>query len=228
MDKEYFRPKKILLLFCILITYTCFPQAQFKNVVKKYFRTHPLETRFSTFILSLHEDPWFTIKEEDRRTDSTFYYLNGVYKNYNPFLYTPKELRLTLSEMQITHVDSLKTLDTIITLQLMGISDSTLTGKKMVEKEFKRFHNNHGDRFSNNTYYPFISKNGETVAEMYNYFVAPFSIAPITTAWGIQEETHQYVFTVTLRFKVTQNIATFIVSPDQLLNLRGLSESEIE
>ena len=218
--------KKTLLVFCILTVHTSFSQSQFKYVVKKYFRTHPLQTRFSTFIISLHKDPWFTIDEEDRRTDSSFYYLSGIYKNYNPLQFTPTELRLVLSEMQIVHQDSLKTLDTIMTLQLMGITDSSAAGKKMVEKEFKRFHNNHEDRFSNSTYYSFKSKNGETIAEIYNYYVSPFSVAPITIAWGFKDETHQHTFTVSFRFKVTQNFATFIVSPDQLLNLHYLLETE--
>jgi hypothetical protein len=217
MDKGFFM-KKILFLFCILIAYTSFSQAQFKYVIKKYFRTHPLEMKFSSFILSLHKDPWFTIDEENRRTDSTFFYLRGTYKNYNPLQYTPKELRLVIAEMQIVHEDSLKTLDTIMSLQLMGIADSSVASKKMVEKEFKRFHNNHADRFSNNNYNSYKSKDGDIVAEIHNYFVSPFAIAPITIAWGVQTETHQYLFTITLRFKVNENHATFIMSPEQLLD----------
>lgn len=208
--------KKILLIFCILIAYTSFSQVQFKYVVKKYFRTHPLEMRFSSFILSLHEDPWFTIDAEYRRTDSTFFYLSGTYKNYNPFQYTPIELRLVLAEMEIIHEDSLKTLDTIMNLQLMGITDSSIAGKKMVEKEFKRFHNNQADRFSNNKYNSYKSKDGRTVAEIYSYFISPLSIPPITIAWGIVPETKQHAFTITIRFKVKENTAIYIISPGEL------------
>ena len=228
MGKRHFLLKKILLLPGILIAYSGFSQPQFKYVVKKYFRVHPLETRFSTFLKSLHKDPWFTIDEESRRTDSTFFYLSGTYKNYNPFKYTPQELRLVVAEMQIVHQDSSKTLDTIITLQLIGTTDSSAAGKKKVEKEFKRFHNNHEDRFSNSTYYSFKSKDGITVAEIYNYFISPFPVSPITIAWGIQAETHQHLFAVTLRFKVKENIPTFILSPDQLLNLQLLLQSDLE
>jgi hypothetical protein len=172
--------------------------------------------KFSTFLLSLHKDPWFTIDAEDRRTDSSFYYLTGTYKNYNPFQYTPNELRLVVAEMEIIHEDSLKTADTILNLQLMGISDSSVAGKKMVEKEFKRFHNNHADRFSRNTYNSYKSKDGDTVAEIYSYFVSSFSIAPIVIAWGILPETHQYSFTITFRFKVKENNAIYIISPGEL------------
>lgn len=208
--------KKFLLIFCVLIAYNSFSQVQLKYVVNKYFRTHPLEMRFSSFILSLHKDPWFTIDEEDRRTDSSFFYLSGTYKNYNPFQYTPKELRLVLAEMEIIHDDSLKTPDTIMNLQLMGVTDSGVMNKKVVEKEFKRFNNNNDGRFSSNTYNSFKAKDGSTIAEVNNYFVFPYTIAPITIAWGILPESNQYSFTITLRFKVKENIAVFIVNPDQL------------
>ena len=182
-------------------------QSQLPFVVKKYFRVHPLEMKFSSFILSLHKDPWLTIDVENRRTDSTFYYLSGTYKNYNPLQYTPKELRLVLAEIDIIHDDRFKTTDTIMNLQLMGVMDSGLTSQKMVQREFKRFHTNHEGRFSSHTYNSFKAKDGSITAEIYNYFVSPFSIAPITIAWGILPEFNQYSFTITLRFKVKENMA---------------------
>ncbi len=36
-------------------------------------------------------------------------------------------------------------------LQLLAISDSGAVNSKLVEKEFKRFHNSQADRFSSNT-----------------------------------------------------------------------------
>ena len=126
--------KKILHIFFILIAGTSYSQNPLQSISKTYLRTNPFDIRFSSFIASLQQDPWFTIDAEDRRTDSSFYYLTGTYKNYNPFQYTPNELRLVVAEMEIIHEDSLKTADTILNLQLMGISDSNVAGKKMVEK----------------------------------------------------------------------------------------------
>ena len=140
--------KKFLFPLFILIVNTGYSQNPIKSVLKTYFRVHPFEMKFSSFVISLQKDPWFTIENYSRRTDTTFFYLTGTYKNFNPFRYIPKELRLTVAEMEIIHEDSLKTHDTIMNLQLMGITDSMVTGKKMVEKEFKRFHNNHGKKIS--------------------------------------------------------------------------------
>ena len=208
--------KKILFSLFILIVNTGYSQNPIKSVLKNYFRAHPFEIRFSSFIASLQQDPWFTLETYDRRTDTSFFFLTGTYKNFNPFHFPPEELRLVLAEMEIIHEDSLKTHDTIMNLQLIGITDSNLTSKKMVEKEFKRFHNNQEDRFSSNTYNSHKSKDGNTILEMYNYFVSPFSIAPVTIAWGIMPETNQYAFTITIRFKVKENTAIYIIGPGEL------------
>jgi len=208
--------KKILFSLFILIVNTGYSQNPIKSVLKNYFRAHPFEIRFSSFIASLQQDPWFTLETYDRRTDTSFFFLTGTYKNFNPFHFPPEELRLVLAEMEIIHEDSLKTHDTIMNLQLIGITDSNLTSKKMVEKEFKRFHNNQEDRFSSNTYNSHKSKDGNTILEIYNYFVSPFSIAPVTIAWGIMPGTNQYAFTITIRFKVKENTAIYIIGPGEL------------
>jgi len=207
--------KKILLPFFILIVSTSYSQNPLQSLLKTYFRSHPFDMRFSSFIASLQQDTWFTIETYDRRTDTSFFYLTGTYKNFNPFHYPSNEIRLVLAEQVIIHTDSLKTHDTIMNLQLMGISDSGAVNSKFVEKEFKRFHKNQADRFSSDTYDTFEEKNGRITAEIYNYFVSPFSIAPITIARGILPDTNQYAFTITIRFKVKENMATYIVSPGE-------------
>jgi len=204
----------ISFTFCALSNLNA--QNPLQPLLKTYFRTHPFDIRFSSFIASLQQDPWFTIETYDRRTDTSFFYLTGTYKNFNPFHYPAKELRLVLAEQEIIHTDSLKTHDTIMSLQLLGISDTGAINSKFVEKEFKRFHKNQSDRFSSNAHDTFKGKNASITAEIYNYFVSPFSIAPITIAWGILPDTNQYAFTITIRFKVKENMATYIVSPDEL------------
>ena len=207
--------KKILLPFFILIVGTGNSQYPAESLIKTYFRTHPFDMRFSSFIASLQQDPWFTIETYSRRTDTTFFYLTGTYKNFNPFRYPPQELRLVLAEEEIIHTDSLKTRDTIMNLQLLGIIDSGKVNSKLVEKEFNRFHKNQVDRFSNYTHNSYEKNDGSISAEINNYFVSPYSIAPITVAWGLMPETYQCAFTITIRFKVKENKATYIVSPSE-------------
>ena len=208
--------RKILFPLFILLVSTGHSQNPIQSALKNYFRTHPFDMKFSSFITSLKQDPWFTIDTYGRRTDTSFFFITGTYKNFNPFRFVPKELRLIVAEEEIVHGDSLQTHDTIMNLQLLAISDSGEINSKLVEKEFKRFHNNQASRFSSNTSNSFKEKDGSLTVKVYNYFVSPFSIAPVTIAWGILPETNQYVFTITIRFKVKENTAVYIISPGEL------------
>jgi len=208
--------KKILFPLFILIVNTGYSQNPIQPVLKNYFRTHPFDMKFSSFITSLQQDPWFTIDTYGRRTDTSFFFLTGTYKNFNPFRFVPTELRLIVAEEEIVHTDSLKTQDTIMSLQLLAISDSGEVNSKIVEKEFKRFHNNQEKRFSSSTSNSYKEKDGSLTTRSYNYFVSPFSIAPVTIAWGILPGSNQYAFVITIRFKVKENSAMYVVSPGEL------------
>ena len=185
------------------------------KVTKDYFRSQPLSQRFSSFITSLQKDPWFTVENYERRTDSTFFYMSGTYKNFNPFRYETKEIRLIIAEEEFIHVDSLHTKDTIINLQLMGITDTNAKNAGQVQKEFKRFDRIYRADFGS-AVYNYASQQGVTTAEMYNYFFPTLAISPVTTAWGQLTDTHQYTFTMTIRFKLKENEAIFILYPGGL------------
>ena len=208
--------KKFLLPLFILIVSTGYSQYPAASLIKTYFRAHPFDMKFSSFIASLQQDPWFTIETYGRRTDTSFFFITGTYKNFNPFRFVPKELRLIVAEEEIIHNDSLKTHDTIMNLQLLAISDSGETNSKLVEKEFKRFHNSQADRFSSNTSNSYKEKDGSLTTKAYNYFVSSYSIAPVTIAWGVLPGSNQYALIITIRFKVKENSAVYIMSPGEL------------
>jgi len=216
MGKRHFLMKRILFPLFILIASTGYSQNPIQSTLKNYFRTHPFDMKFSSFIASLQQDPWFTVETYGRRTDTSFFFITGTYKNFNPFRFIPKEIRLIVAEEEIVHTDSLKTYDTIMNLQLLAISDSGEINSKIVEKEFKRFHNNQADRFSSNTSNSYKEKDGSLTTKSYNYFVSPFLIAPLTIAWGILPGSTQYAFIITIRFKVKENTAIYFVSPGEL------------
>ena len=201
--------KRILFAVLLLAASTVYSQSPIDVISNTYFRTHPFNTKFSSFVNSLQQDPWFTIQEYLLRTDTSFFFLTGTYKNFNPFRYGPKELRLVVAEEEIIHADSLKTHDTVINLQLMGIADSGIANGKAVEREFRRFHNQQANLFSSNTH-QLLPERGE----IYNYFIFQYAISPVTIAWGVVEN-NQYTFTITIRFKLKENMATFILLPGE-------------
>jgi hypothetical protein len=193
-------------------------QGPLQPVLKTYFRSHPFDIRFSTFITSLQKDPWFTIDTYNRRTDSNFFFLSGHYKNFNPFRFVPNEIRLVIAEKEIIHTDSLHTTDTIIMIQLIAIADSTPDSRKAVAKEFKHFNTSKGKSFSSSTYKKF-DNNGEIFSEINNYFIYPFQVAPVTTTWGFLPGSADYMFAIIIRFKIKENIADLIIAPDDPVNL---------
>jgi len=205
--------KKTIILFFVFIPLLINAQSPLEPVLKSYFRTHPFDTRFSSFIISLQQDPWFTIKDYNRRTDSTFFFLSGTYKNFNPFHFQPKEVKLIVAEQEFVHSDSLQTLDTIINIQLLGIADTNILSQPLIAKEYSRFFRKYSPGFWKSTYEK--GEQGNKIAsEVSNLFVFPFLISPITVAWGHMPVTKEYVFTITLRCKVKQNIADLILTPD--------------
>ena len=201
--------KKLVVFICMIIALSSYSQNPLESILKTYFRAHPFDIRFSSFVTSLQKDPWFTVETYDRRTDSSFFFLTGTYQNFNPFRFLPKELKLVVAEEEITYTDSLKTHDTIINLQIMGLTDTGIVNSKAVEKEFKRFHNNQAGRFSNSVHQTF-----EGTGEVNYYFISPLSIPPVSIAWG-RIETNQYTVTITLRFKLKENMANYIVAPGE-------------
>lgn len=205
--------KKYLLIIFTLSSIYAGSQSPLHPMLKTYFRAHPFDSKFSSFIQSLQKDPWFTIDAYDRRTDSSLFYLSGTYKNFNPFRYAVQELRLIIAEEIMVYADSLKTMDTIINLQLLGISENVPDAQKMVEKEFKRFKTSQSKNYYETTYKNF-QQNGTIVAELNNYFVFPYSISPVSTAWGHMPDTKQFTFTITIRFKVDGNVAGLINPPE--------------
>jgi len=196
--------KKILAPIFITITVASYSQNPIEPVVKSYFRINPFNMRFDNFIAELQKDRWFKVKTYQPRTDSTFLFMEGTYKYFNPFRFIPEELKFTMIEKEFVHMDS-HARDTVIYMQLSGITDPGIPNKKVVQKEFNRFHANQSESFQGYHTYQSFEEKGKIVAELYNYFISP-SVEPITIAWGSLPETNQYTFTLTICFKVKQNV----------------------
>lgn len=208
--------KKLFLytIFVHCVSIALPAQNQIQSISKAYLRTHPFDSKFSTFILNLQKDPWFKVAEYNRRTNSSFFFLKGTYQNFNPFRFKPTTLTLIVAEEEIIHTDSLQTHDTIMNLQLIGMIDGNLAVDKTVEKELKKFHQAYAARFDDFTTRT-LKWEEKTTGEIYSYFISPLSIAPVTIAWGILPNTNQYSFTIIIRFKVAQNQAVYILQPGE-------------
>jgi hypothetical protein len=144
--------KKIYPLLLLFISTAAQSQEPVQKITKNYFRSDPFASEFSSFLKHLLNDPTIKNKEVFQRTDTSLFFMHGVYTTYNPFFFKPKQVEITLTEIEIKYVDSLPDKDTIMVYQLIAISEDNIEGLKDVKREFEKLHNKFNKSFSKNSY----------------------------------------------------------------------------
>ena len=205
--------KKIFFIVFILINPFLYGQDVLMQVAKNYFRSNPFDREFSQFLSHIMNDPSLTNSTVNKRTDTTFFYLRGDYTHHNPFFFKAKRTSVVVGEKEIVLNDSLELLDTIVTYQVAGYTDGGKEGEQDVKEEFERFDKKYLKKFIKNDYTEL--KVGSNVnGAIRNYFVRYSFLAPLSIAWQKIVASNENVFVITLRFKVSGNVATLPVTPD--------------
>ena len=109
--------------------------------------------------------------------------------------------------------DSLQLYDTIITYQVAGYTDGDKEGEQDVKDEFERFDKKYLKKFIKHDYTELKVGNNVNGA-IRNYFVRYSFLAPLSVAWQKITASNENVFVITLRFKVSGNVATLPVTAD--------------
>lgn len=200
--------KTLLTLFITSFYFTSsFAQEGLYQFSKIYFRSNPFAGSFSGFLNHLLNDPSLVEKETKKRTDTSLFYVSGLYKKYNPFFFLPKKVQILLQEASVNYGDSL-TNDTIFIYQLVAYADGTEKGEQEVKREFDKIHRVFNKKFYNSNYQEL--KNGESPGRVHNYFVAYSTLAPATILWTKLD--NEFVLIITLRFKASENKAVLAAS----------------
>jgi hypothetical protein len=185
------------------------------QVAKNYFRSNPFVREFSQFLNHLMGDPTLSNPIISKRTDSTFFYLRGDYTHHNPFFFKAKRTTVVIAEKELIVNDSLQLLDTIITYQVAGYTEGGKEGEEEVRKEFERFDHKYIRKFVKNDFTELKAGN-QVNGAVRNYFVNYSFLAPLSVAWQKITANNENVFVITLRFKVSGNVAVLPVTPDSL------------
>ena len=120
--------KNLLLLILALFIYcSSFAQDGLLQFTKSYFRSNPFIGEFSGFLKHLMNDPDLEDKKTFRRTDTSLFYFSGVYTNYNPFFFKPRQIAVTLEETAAQFSES-GVIDTILVYHLLAYADGTSKG----------------------------------------------------------------------------------------------------
>ena len=208
--------RKIYTLFIPLFVLTIASQAQdgLFQFTNNYFRHDPWQGSFSGFLQRLMSDPNLENKAQRQRTDTTLFYFQADYRQYNPFFFKPERVQVILEQSELSYDDSLARKDTIFLYQLVAYAPDSEEGRRDIKKEFEKIHRKYNRRFFESNYNE--SKEGETViGASHNYFLAIALLSPLSVSWGRIESSKQLVLVLTLRIKSRENRA---VLPAPLYN----------
>src|SRR5690606_34762955 len=134
--------RNVISLVVLLCSFTSADtQPTLDKVIDKYFRVNPLNRPFHLFLSQVINDTAFTIARLEKRTDTSLFYMQGNYKNFNPFSFKTQVVQLIIADYIVKDDSSQKNIDTLITCR---ISATTLPAagkyqKEQVRNEYKVF-----------------------------------------------------------------------------------------
>jgi hypothetical protein len=188
------------VLFCCLLH----SQEIVFKITREYFRSDPFRGEFSSFINHLFNDPSLTDKITEKRTDSSLFYFQGTYINYNPFFFKPKRVEVILTEIEVD-LDSLGK-DTIYTYQLLAYTDNSKEGTEEVKKEFDKIFKHYKNGFTRNAYDespPESKYKGVTC----NFFDRQHAVSPFALSRYDATESKEACLMLTIRLDTYDNRA---------------------
>ena len=197
--------KKILAIVACCLTISAYSQRKLQKAIHNYYRYDPFERSFSNFISNLINDPALTNKTIVKRTDSTFFFFKGEYKDHNPFGFKAIRTEVRLAEMEVQRTDSIPKNDTIMAYQIIGYTYKTGNGIQSVKSEFARFDRKYGDDFADKATSDLL-EGGHVEGMTCNYFLNNSNISPLTITWG-NVSNGESVFVVTIRLIKIENQA---------------------
>jgi hypothetical protein len=196
--------KVCLLSFILLLVASTYSQQAVPKITKTYFRSDPFEGEFSSFMTHLLNDPAITGKILQKRTDSSLFYFQGTYKNFNPFFFKPTRVQVVLTELPVD-LDSLAK-DTIYNYQLFAYNNDTKDGVHDVKKEFDKLLKRFKGSFLSNQYSETPGVNGSAGAT-YNFFDGYHAVAPFAITWFGPTENKEMCLVLTVRLDTRYNEA---------------------
>ncbi len=204
---------KIKLFISFLLTWqmVC-PQTLYKTT-EDYFRANPFKMEFNQFLSSFINDPALSEKKIKKKTDSTLFYLQGVYLSYSPFFFPATRCKIILAEQQEYTDSSLNETYTYFVYQLIGYAPPGKEGLKDIQQEFERLKR----RFKKGFYtidQKDLQKGGEQMGAIINYTFKQMVFHPLTIAWATSPGNKENLVTLSIRFLMIDNKAYLPISPD--------------
>jgi len=203
MRKFYF-----VLLQTIFISLATYSQSPVYKITHNYFRSDPFETEFSAFLKHLLNDPTITNRILEKKTDTSLFFFQGVYTNFNPFFFKPAKVQVSLMESPIK-LDSLRT-DTLYVYQLLAYNNDTKEGIAELKKEFEKIYRRYKSSFAKSSYAE-NPPGSKMAAASYNFFDGLHGVSPFAITWLGPSEDKEICLVITIRMKTRDNKAVLPV-----------------
>lgn len=202
---------RIILLTSWLLTSTAYSQVSNEKIMgaagkiaHDYFRISPFNKDFSTFVSRLMNDPSLLQSTILRKTDTSLFFMEGVYGTHKPFFFRPEKVKVILSERE-TEADSLHPAQPFFLYQLVGYAPKGNEGKTDVQDEYEKLVRQYKRDFDMN--HPRELKDGDTLTgEIRDFYFDNVSFPVITLAWSSNTKNGN-VLAITIRFLVYDNRA---------------------
>lgn len=204
---------KLKLLIAFLLCWqTICPQSLYKTG-EDYFRLDPFKIEFSQFLTSLISDPALTEKKISKRTDSTLFYLEGIYPSHKPFFFPSTRCKIILAEQQ-GYTDSLATQPyTYFVYQLIGYASQDEEGLKNVKQEFERLNRRFKKGFDSLDQKE-LKRDNKQSGFIINYTYKEIVFYPLTIAWATSADHKENIVAISLRFFMIDNKAYLPIPAD--------------
>jgi hypothetical protein len=205
--------KYLSILIFVTYSYQSPAQQTLNHIAEIYYRSNPFEKEFSKFLNHLMNDPTLINKIIHKKTDSTLFFLEGIYTSHNPCFFKASQTKIILAEREEAESDSSKYLHTVFVYQLISYASPGDEGIKDVREEFEKFCRHYKKKFEGD-HYKELKAEKKLTGEIRDYSLKYQGFFPLSVAWATSREHDVNIFALTIRFIVFDNQAYLPVTTD--------------
>jgi hypothetical protein len=195
-----------IVLYIIFNYHPIVAQETIFNIAKTYYRSDPFEKEFSSFLNHLMNDPTLINKTINKKTDSTLFFLEGIYTSHSPFFFKADHTKIILAEKEEVENDSLQYVNTTFYYQLIAYASPGEEGVRDVRETFEKFCRHYKKKFDGDNYKE-LKAEEKQVGEIRDYSLKYPGFYPLTVAWATANGQNDNIFALTIRFRVFENQA---------------------
>jgi hypothetical protein len=212
--------KTILCFFILMFSLTKLSsQPTLDKVVGKYFRVNPLDRPFNVFMNQVIKDSAFSIITLQKRTDTSLFYLRGIYKNFNPFTFRTQIVQFIIADYLVVDDSTNQPVDTLISFRLTATTtpDAGKDQYKQVQNEYKVFNRKYRESFILNDEKTQLAPDNKTILGQVNDFFVhvPYYIPYFSVSWGNVFGKENYAFSLEMNLNIEDGELMLPIPPDR-------------